>query len=195
MSSFRDAVVPMVAPSAEPIASPIATERLLLVPATLALARAELEDRAEFAALLNADVPAAWPPQAVADALPLFALWLQAAPTCGGWFSWYALARQVRGGASVLVASGGFVGPPLDGEVSVGYAVLPAFEGRGYASEMTAALVDWALAQPRVERVIAETEWAHPASVRVLSKLGFVRSGSAQAAEGLRFERRRDAAG
>ncbi|QWF16266.1 GNAT family N-acetyltransferase [Lysobacter capsici] len=191
MSFTRDAVFPIAPPGAEPIA----TERLLLVPATLALARAELEDRAEFAALLNAHVPEAWPPQTVADALPLFALWLQAAPSCGGWFSWYALARQEDGAASVLVASGGFVGPPLDGEVAVGYAVLPQFEGRGYASEMAGALVEWALAQPRVERVIAETEWANPASVRVLSKLGFVRSGTARAAEGLRFERSRDAAG
>lgn len=191
MSFTRDAVFPI----APPVAEPIVTERLLLVPATLALARAELEDRAEFAALLGAQIPEAWPPQTVAAALPLFALWLQAAPSCGGWFSWYALARPEAAGVPVLVASGGFIGPPLDGEVAVGYAVLPQFEGRGYASEMTGALVEWALAQPRVERVIAETEWANPASVRVLSKLGFVRSGTARAAEGLRFERGRDAAG
>ena len=189
MSLKRDAVLPIAPPGAEPIV----TERLRLVPATLALARAELEDRTAFAALLDARVPEAWPPQTVAEALPLFALWLQAAPACGGWFSWYALARQ-EDGAAVLVASGGFIGPPLDGEVAVGYAVLPQFEGRGYASEMAGALVEWALAQPRVERVIAETEWANPASVRVLSKLGFVPSGSAKAAQGLRFERRRDAA-
>ncbi len=191
MSFTRDAVLPIVPPGAEPIV----TERLRLVPATLALARAELEDRAAFAALLDAHIPEAWPPQTVVEALPLFALWLQAAPACGGWFSWYALARHEDGAASVLVASGGFIGPPLDGEVAVGYAVLPQFEGRGYATEMAGALVDWALAQPRVERVIAETEWANPASVRVLSKLGFVRSGNARAAEGLRFERGRDAAG
>ncbi|KWS06441.1 acetyltransferase, GNAT family [Lysobacter capsici AZ78] len=191
MSSTRDAVLPIAPPGAEPIV----TERLRLVPATLALARAELEDRAAFAALLDAHIPDAWPPQTVVEALPLFALWLQAAPACGGWFSWYALARREDGAASVLVASGGFIGPPLDGEVAVGYAVLPQFEGRGYATEMAGALVDWALAQPRVERVIAETEWANPASVRVLSKLGFVRSGNARAAEGLRFERGRDAAG
>ncbi|MFQ6310756.1 GNAT family N-acetyltransferase [Lysobacter capsici] len=190
MSFTRDAVLPIAPPGAEPIV----TERLRLVPATLALARAELEDRAAFAALLDAHIPDAWPPQTVAEALPLFALWLQAAPACGGWFSWYALARHEDGAASVLVASGGFIGPPLDGEVAVGYAVLPQFEGRGYATEMAGALVDWALAQPRVERVIAETEWANPASVRVLSKLGFVRSGNARAAEGLRFERGRDAA-
>lgn len=191
MSFTRDAVLPIAPPGAEPIV----TERLRLVPATLALARAELEDRDAFAALLDAHIPDAWPPQTVAEALPLFALWLQAAPACGGWFSWYALARHEDGAASVLVASGGFIGPPLDGEVAVGYAVLPQFEGRGYATEMAGALVDWALAQPRVERVIAETEWANPASVRVLSKLGFVRSGNARAAEGLRFERGRDAAG
>ena len=59
----------------------IVTARLTLIPATVALARAEISDRGEFARLLEASVPDNWPPETAADALPLFLSWLEAAPT------------------------------------------------------------------------------------------------------------------
>jgi RimJ/RimL family protein N-acetyltransferase len=154
------------------------------MPATVALARAEIGNRGEFARLMGASVPDNWPPETLADALPLFLSWLEAAPDCVGWFSWYALAAAER----VLVASGGFKGPPQDGTVEIGYSVLPQFQGRGYATEMAGGLVWWAMRQPGVARVVAETEWANPASVRVLIKAGFAPSGSATEPGGARFE-------
>ncbi len=50
----------------------IETSRLTLVPASVALARAEMDDRTTFAQLLHAVVPDDWPPESVADVLPLF---------------------------------------------------------------------------------------------------------------------------
>jgi ribosomal-protein-alanine N-acetyltransferase len=98
------------------------------------------------------------------------------------------LATDESTSAPVLVASGGFKGPPGEGAAEIGYSVLPQFEGRGYATEMVGGLVRWALAQPGVVRVVAETEWANPASVRVLGKAGFVPAGVATEPEGARFE-------
>lgn len=164
----------------------IETARLKLMPATVALARAEIRDRSEFALLLGASVPDNWPPETLADALLLFLGWLEAAPDRVGWFSWYALAEGAA--APVLVASGGFKGPPQDGTAEIGYSVLPQFQGGGYATEMVNGLVRWALGQPGVVRVAAETEWANPASVCVLSKAGFVPSGPAAESGGARFE-------
>ena len=69
------------------------------------------------------------------DALPLFLGWLEAAPDRVGWFGWYALAPSEVAGSAVLVASGGFKGPPQAGAVEIGYAVLPQYQGRGYATE------------------------------------------------------------
>lgn len=166
----------------------IETDRLKLIPATLDLARAEVSDRDEFARLLNASVPDNWPPESLADALPLFLSWLEAAPDRAGWFGWYALATGDGAAASILVASGGFKGPPQDGTAEVGYCVLPQFQGRGYATEMVRGLVRWALGQPGVARVVAETEWANPASVRVLSKAGFAPLGPTTEPGGTRFE-------
>jgi ribosomal-protein-alanine N-acetyltransferase len=166
----------------------IETARLTLVAATVALARAEIGDRAEFARLLGATVPDNWPPEMLADALPWFLSSLEAAPERLGWFNWYALATGDETTAPVLVASGGFMGPPQDGTVEIGYSVLPQFQGRGYATEMVGGLVAWAMGQPGVVRVTAETEWTNPASVRVLVKAGFASCGAAREPEGTCFE-------
>lgn len=168
----------------------ITTARLTLVPATVTLARAEIADRARFGALLQATVPANWPPETAADALPLFLSWLEAAPDRVGWFGWYVRTRIDENDPPVLVAGGGFLGPPEDGTAQIGYSVLPQFQGQGYATELVGGLIGWALAQPGVDRIVAETEWANPASVRVLVKAGFVASGAASDDGGARFELR-----
>jgi ribosomal-protein-alanine N-acetyltransferase len=166
----------------------IETLRLKLVPATVPLARAEIGDRREFARLLGASVPDNWPPETLADALPVFLGWLEAAPPDHvGWFAWYALATGEGTATPLLVGSGGFKGPPQDGTAEIGYSVLPQFQGRGYATEMVGGLVRWALGQPDVARVVAETEWANPASVRVLTKAGFASAGPVMEPGGERF--------
>jgi RimJ/RimL family protein N-acetyltransferase len=166
----------------------IETARLRLVPATAALARAELGDRTQFARLLGARVPEGWPPETLADALPLFLQWLEEAPEHAGWLAWYALAEDGGTTGWVLVASGGFKGPPLDNTVEIGYSVLPQYQGGGYATEMVRGLVVWAMAQTGVARVSAETEWANPASVRVLLRAGFVACGAVAEPGGARFQ-------
>ena len=168
----------------------IVTDRLTLIPGTVNLARAEIEDRREFARLLGGAVPDNWPPESAADALPLFLSWLEAAPDQIGWFGWYALAAGDPPPGRVLVAGGGFLGPPQDGAVQMGYSVLPQFQRQGYATELVGALARWAFAQTGVERIVAETEWANPASVRVLEKTGFVPAGKAAVPEGARFQLR-----
>jgi len=168
----------------------IVTRRLTLVPASVALARAELHDRGAFAEMLGAVVPEAWPPRTTADVLPLFLSWLEAAPDRVGWFSWYALLRDATDAGSILIGGGGFLGPPQDGTVQMGYSVLPEFQRRGYATEMVRGLASWASVHPSVAVVAAETEWDNPASVRVLERSGFQAAGPASHPEGTRFELR-----
>jgi RimJ/RimL family protein N-acetyltransferase len=166
----------------------IGTVRLKLVPSTVDLARAEIDNRSRFARMLDASVPDNWPPETLVDALPLFLSWMEATPDRVGWFGWYALASSQSAATPVLVGGGGFKGPPQDGTAELGYSVLPQFQGRGYATEIAGGLVRWALGQPGVARVVAETEWANPASVRVLSKTGFVSVGPTAEPGGQRFE-------
>lgn len=49
-----------------------------------------------------------------------------------------------------LVGWGGFKGPPSDGVVELGYAVAPAWEGRGVATVAVRELVREAFAAPAV---------------------------------------------
>jgi RimJ/RimL family protein N-acetyltransferase len=98
------------------------------------------------------------------------------------------LARIGNEDPPILVAGGGFMGPPKGGVAQIGYSVLPQFQRQGYATEMVGGLVRWALAQPGVDRVAAETEWANPASARVLEKSGFRSTRSATVQGGARFE-------
>jgi [ribosomal protein S5]-alanine N-acetyltransferase len=171
------------------------TARMRLAPATVALARAELTCRPEFARLLSAAVPDEWPPETLADALPTFLEWIEAAPDRVGWYVWYGVMRVPREASDmlaqevgdVLVASGGFKGPPQEGAVEIGYSVLPRFQGNGYAGEMVRALVDWAFAQPDVSRIVAETTEENVPSVRLLRRLRFTRTGPAAEPGHVRF--------
>jgi ribosomal-protein-alanine N-acetyltransferase len=67
-----------------------------------------------------------------------------------------------------------FKGPPgAKGQVEVGYGIEPPYQGQGYMSETLAEILRWALAQPGVTAVVAETSQANVASHAVLQKAGF----------------------
>jgi ribosomal-protein-alanine N-acetyltransferase len=57
-------------------------------------------------------------------------------------------------------------------EVGLDYALSPAHQGRGYATEAARALVDYALQSLRLARVIATTSHDNLASIRVMRRLG-----------------------
>ena len=77
----------------------------------------------------------------------------------------------------MLVGWGGFKGPPQDGAVELGYAVAPAWRGRGVASAAVQEMLHEAWADPAVQAVVAHTLAEPNASVRVLENAGFERTG------------------
>lgn len=74
-----------------------------------------------------------------------------------------------------VIGSIGLFWPPSDGALEVGYGIVVSRRGRGYASEATRALVEFALTAPGVDAVYANVELSNPASVRVLEKAGLRR--------------------
>ena len=87
----------------------------------------------------------------------------------------YVIVRREDG---LAVGDAGFHGPPSDdGEVEIGYALVPAARGSGLASEAISLLVGWARSQPGVSRVIARVDPGNEPSRRVLERLGFERDG------------------
>ncbi|MBA3944750.1 MAG: GNAT family N-acetyltransferase [Herpetosiphonaceae bacterium] len=164
------------------------TARMRLVPATVELAQAEIEDRAALATLLQASIPVSWPPEMLADALPFFLRQLEASPHHVGWITWYGVLRDSGSEPDTLVASSGFMGPPQDGTVEIGYSVLPEYQRQGLATEMVEGLVGWALAHAAVRRVVAEIHSDNTPSLQLVCKLGFAEIGAGSEPGYLRFE-------
>ncbi|MGN6325462.1 GNAT family N-acetyltransferase [Pseudolysinimonas sp.] len=80
---------------------------------------------------------------------------------------------QVRTRDDGLAIGGlGFFGPPEDGRVELGYGLVAAARGRGYATEALRAAVGLA-ARHGARSVEADTEEANAASQNVLRKAGF----------------------
>lgn len=61
--------------------------------------------------------------------------------------------------------------------LDIGYALMPQFEGKGFATEGAKAMVQLAFDQYNLERVSAITTSENVGSCRVLEKLGFVHKG------------------
>ena len=57
-------------------------------------------------------------------------------------------------------------------ELGLFYAVSPAHQRQGYATEVAKALVDYAFQQLRLKRVVATTSYDNAASQDVMHKLG-----------------------
>ncbi|GHH57189.1 GNAT family N-acetyltransferase [Lentzea cavernae] len=94
------------------------------------------------------------------------------------WLSPFGHRLIIERATDEVVGSLGLFWPPSDGRVEIGYGVVPSRQGRGYASEATAALAAFALRWDDVHAVHANVEPSNPASARVLEKAGFSRYAS-----------------
>jgi [ribosomal protein S5]-alanine N-acetyltransferase len=85
----------------------------------------------------------------------------------------YSFLAVTEREGEALIGDGGL--HPLGGvgpDVELGYTLARAAWGKGYATELGLALVDYAFTVLRVPRVVAQVEPANSASRRVLAKLG-----------------------
>ena len=155
------------------------TERLELAPLTVtALEALILGDGRRLAEQTGARFPdPVVAPPLMEDALPFIRDRLHEDPSAAGWWAWLIVSSSTR----EAVGSAGFGGrPDADGAVVVGYAVYPAFEGQGLATEAVQALVGWALDRPGVTAIRATIPDGHTRSLRVAEKLGMRQVGTEQ---------------
>ncbi len=134
--------------------------RLVLVPQTIAAARALLDGADPGMPLAEG-----YPHADTVDALRMFVD--HGGPDDGGWF--VVLAEDGR-----VVGDLGTFGPPDDrGRVEIGYGLAGPWRGRGLGAEAVGTFVAWLATQPGVRTVVARVEVGNEASRRLLARLGF----------------------
>jgi [ribosomal protein S5]-alanine N-acetyltransferase len=133
----------------------------------------------EAGRLLGASVPHGWPDEHDARFLRLRAEQMRREPCSQEWLVRAVVLRS----ESRLVGHAGFHGPPgVNGPsqpdaLELGYTIFPEFRGRGYATEAAQALMDWAAETHGIRHFIASIAPANQASLAIVRKLGFVRTG------------------
>jgi RimJ/RimL family protein N-acetyltransferase len=86
----------------------------------------------------------------------------------------FGFSLIVRRRDGLVIGEIGFVGPPRGGAVMIGYAIVPSARRRGYATEAIAAVSAWALCDPDIREVRAQTLPDNEPSIRALLRAGFV---------------------
>lgn len=153
------------------------TERLLLIPLDADGLRLRLQDRNTLERKLGLR-PTPEPSYAGdaydASARAAMARAAERIAREPGAYLWHTFWQIVGKQQRCIVGEQDFHGPPdAHGVVEFGYMMRPERRNRGFATEAARALVAWALAQPGVTAIVAETDWDNLASQRVLQKLGF----------------------
>ena len=146
--------------------------RLKLVDGNLELLTAALAGDGALEALLGVSVADGW--AGFPEALPVLRASYAEHPNGQTWGSLFFVEPHVH----VLAGFGGFKGPPSsDAVVEIGYAIAPAFQGQGLATDAVAQMVQRAFADAMVRAVDAHTLGHVNPSTRVLEKSGFRKIG------------------
>ncbi len=149
------------------------TQRLKLVPFTLELKRAALQDRAILARKLGVQAPVGWPGPDIAEALPFFIKLMEQDPTGAVWDGIIIHKADQK-----IIGDMGFKGGPDEtGSVEIGYSIVPAYRNQGYATEMARTVIAWAFRQPEIKLIRAECLDDNIGSIKVLTKLGMHNAG------------------
>lgn len=152
----------------------IETPHLQLIPAGAAHFEVVLRNKKELEPLLGVTVPDNWP--TFPDSMPQGYEMLKADPASPNW-GFYLF---VHTGDRVLIGEGGFKGrPDEEGVVEIGYALVPEYRRRGFATEAARGLTRYAFSHPEVNIVQAHTLKDGMASINVLKKLGMKFIGTA----------------
>src|SRR5260370_1084853 len=128
------------------------THRLKLLPYTLALKKVTLSERARLTQMLGVAIPDVWPEVDLLEALPLFIEAMEKDPLGLVWDG-----IILHKADQVAIGGIGFHGPPdVAGRVEIGYNIIPAYEGQGYATELARRARGGASQKTRSQPITAE---------------------------------------
>lgn len=109
------------------------------------------------------------------SASPEFKTALENAKEGDPWRFGFAVIHKID---NILIGMGGFPGAlDFDGVVEIAYGIAPAYQRKGYATEIANVLIDFASRDRRVKIIRAHTLTEPNASTRVLERCGFKKIG------------------
>lgn len=150
---------------------PLRTERMRLLPLSLAQMQMQLDDYAALERSLGARVTGNRLDGEMRTIVARSMDYMRQEAEDAIWNTdWAAILEE----EATFVGGIGFKGPAnAEGEVELGYGFDAPYQNRGLATEAVKAMTKWAFAQPGVATVTAETNYTNIASARVLQKNGF----------------------
>ena len=157
----------------EPNVMRLATERLLIVPLSYEQLVMYLQRDGKLEEMLNVEKASYVIPQDLLDALN--EVILPAVADSASNYLYFTLWTIISKELNQRVGDICFKGEPNNrGEVEIGYGTYEKFQGMGFMTEAVKAITDWALDQPGVTTVVAETDQSNYASQRILKKNNFI---------------------
>ena len=146
------------------------TERLILVPFTITICRQVRKHN--FTALHNMGFKPGigWPDEDVLETLPKIIINLTMAGYATGFESWMIIKKDTK----EVIGDIGFKGfNYIAQNIDIGYGLIAAERGKGYAEEASKALINWAFNHGRVKEITAQCLTNNKASIKLLKKLQF----------------------
>lgn len=151
----------------------IITKHLELVPCDIRILRAAIAGDSVLAELLDIKIIPGWTIFGL-EPLEYVMQRLNSSRHEVGWWTYF----PIHTAESALIGCGGYKGPPnAAGEIEIGYEIAASYQGKGYATEMSMALVEHAFKAEEVSRIFAHTLGYKNASGSVLKKCGFKQVG------------------
>lgn len=165
----------------------ILTDRLALIPITYEAIRSERSKNGQLSKLIQCKIPREWPPPFWDTNIFDFMLsQFERFPDQLGWPRYIAL-RNPHGSRTLIGSIGAYSRTAPPAECEIGYSILPDFEGHGFATEATAATIEFLRSDQRIASVIADALPSMTGSIRVLERCGLIPAGAGEQLGTIRY--------
>lgn len=146
------------------------TERLLLIPYTIALCRNILNSDYSDLEVLNIKKGKGWPDEDVLDTLPKIINNLNKVEYPTGFESWMIIKKS----SLEVIGDLGFKGYNYDNKnIDLGYGIIKEERRKGYAAEAVSEIIKWAFSNKIVKAITANCLAENTNSIQLLNKFNF----------------------
>jgi [ribosomal protein S5]-alanine N-acetyltransferase len=152
------------------------TKRIFLIPFISEYAKAAITGNEKLEKVSGYRVANQWPNPDYKEILPFIVQQVTEKPGLSRWNRLIVHKEE-----QMIIGEIGCKGEPTgQGVVEIGYGIVPAYQGYGYATEAVQEFVQWLLSLSKITKVTAECLEDNISSIRVLEKAGFRRTARKQ---------------